>query len=654
MVLRVMVWSLLPLLFLLLALLPLLARAEDLSKTALDTPYYCVDAEVLAIFSPRLHCLRLGSEGGGADLDLLGGVGTHGVGAVQLQHAHELAAYQWLVRETRNPYRVDCSDPRVRLEYVPLLPLHWVAAPLGTAVQVGGPGNASFACSYAGLLHDIETYTLRRDRLRSSSNSAGAGEQRKLFSVAGTADLRTQMGVLGMSSDARRGPQYVSPPCGTLPPLCLYLCICLCFLSRTLTLAHLYHLTSHRYDAVTSFVTSLLLGHYERFPQCPDLLRRHWPGAIELPHLPLALFSNSNSGSDGSGGGGGTSTDTNANDYANADADEARDIEFLFVGRMWLFGPERVCSVRNAVAALASGPLRASVVVVNTTSTNQRQEQVVADPKLQRLYLRARFCLVAKADSYSTAALYDAVRAGCVPVLLSDWLLPALNWALPWRHLCVRVAEQDFLASPVAALRAVQQQHGHRLPELQQQLRRWAPLLSYAPTRFKHAETLLAQVGPYSFNADMSPPAAVDAVVVPALELLLHEALYHPGTTDTPKGSADPRQSGLTCETPYHCPLEQHLLPPLQLGLGGTGDERSFLCQNVHRLVGQYKMVYNQKCVRILWPLRPGHFKPFDLQRLSDDEKAFVTQFHRIGFSPSVYPYSHASLGGVVAAGDLP
>ena len=89
-------------------------------------------------------------------------------------------------------------------------------------------------------------------------------------------------------------------------------------------------------------------------------------------------------------------------------------------------------------------------------------------------------------------------------------------------------------------------------------------------------------------------------------------------------------------------------------GMKGESDQRSFLCQNVHRLVGQYKMVYNQKCVRILWPLRPGHFKPFDMQRLSEAEKAFVTEFHQIGFSASVYPYERASIGGVVAARDLP
>ena len=35
-------------------------------------------------------------------------------------------------------------------------------------------------------------------------------------------------------------------------------------------------------------------------------------------------------------------------------------------------------------------------------------------------------------------------------------------------------------------------------------------------------------------------------------------------------------------------------------------------------------MVYNQRCVRILWPLRPGHFKPFDLRYIEEGEMQFV------------------------------
>jgi hypothetical protein len=540
------------------------------AKVSLEVPYFCVDKAVLDVFAPRLACLGLGQG-----VDILEGLGSGKVGASELQHAQELVAFKWFVQELRNPYRVDCSDPRVRLEYVPLLPLHWISINMGDAVSVGNSSNSSFLCSYSALIRDIETYI----DLRKPSS-------RKLFAVAGTENLRTQMGVYGMSSNVRRGSQY---------------------------------------DTVTSFVTSVLLGHYERFPQCPDLLRKHWPGVLEIPSVPLSLFS----------------------DSSEQESDLRHlNVEFLFVGRLWLFGPERVCSVRNAVANLVRSPIADSVLVVNTTSIDQMK--MLPYKKLDELYSHSSFCLVTKADSYSTAALYNAVQSGCIPIIISDWLAPAFNWAIPWSRFAIRISEQDFLASPSAALIAVRKDYGEKLPELRQEMKKWAPLLSYATMSKAKTSSLHENLVHYTLSTPVDKTHNSDKVVVPALELFLFETLYHPGLGDTPQSSTDPKETGLSCETPYHCPLPDMLLPVMQLNTAQNGivDERSFLCQNVHRLVGQYKMVYNQKCVRILWPLRPGHFKPFDQQRLSDEEKEFVTKFHQIGYSPKIYPYESAELVG--------
>ena len=97
----------------------------------------------------------------------------------------------------------------------------------------------------------------------------------------------------------------------------------------------------------------------------------------------------------------------------------------------------------------------------------------------------------------------------------------------------------------------------------------------------------------------------------------------------------------LSCNTPFHCPPFAHIVPPFQyhgFERSGLTDLRSPLCQRAHGLIGMYKMVYFMGCVRILWPLRPGYFKPNVERALSLEEKAFVTKFHKIGFSPIVYP----------------
>lgn len=41
-------------------------------------------------------------------------------------------------------------------------------------------------------------------------------------------------------------------------------------------------------------------------------------------------------------------------------------------------------------------------------------------------------------------------------------------------------------------------------------------------------------------------------------------------------------------------------------------DRRSHLCRHNGRLIGGYKIVFFMQCVRILWPLQPGAFKPVD------------------------------------------
>jgi hypothetical protein len=93
-----------------------------------------------------------------------------------------------------------------------------------------------------------------------------------------------------------------------------------------------------------------------------------------------------------------------------------------------------------------------------------------------------------------------------------------------------------------------------------------------------------------------------------------------------------------------------------QIGTLSTSipDRRSYLCQNRPRLIGIYKIVYFMQCVRVLWTLNPGKFKPKDnVQRfvsqtvpqidqstdnndLSREEYDFIMAFHNITRHP--YP----------------
>ena len=65
-------------------------------------------------------------------------------------------------------------------------------------------------------------------------------------------------------------------------------------------------------------------------------------------------------------------------------------------------------------------------------------------------------------------------------------------------------------------------------------------------------------------------------------------------------------------------------------------DRRSHLCKHNTRLIGHYRLVFFMQCVRIIWPLQPGTFKPVDnvLKMnnvpigIGDEEKEFVLNYH--------------------------
>ena len=79
----------------------------------------------------------------------------------------------------------------------------------------------------------------------------------------------------------------------------------------------------------------------------------------------------------------------------------------------------------------------------------------VGPPTMRYTYLmgNARFCLVPRGRGWWTVRLFEAMFAGCLPVLLSDrYRLPA---AVPWDDFLIRWPSDRIDASLVAHLRAM-------------------------------------------------------------------------------------------------------------------------------------------------------------------------------------------------------
>lgn len=170
--------------------------------------------------------------------------------ALEYFRGHELLAYHYFIEYIHQNPHYQSNYMQAEMEYLPILPLHWRAVQLDQ-------------CSYSSFIEYlllIQSYLEQRDLyitssslLRSSTNQSFSNLRQTSsslatkFIIASTYNMRTMWGY-GMPSQQRKGPIYQS---------------------------------------MTNFVQNISVGHYERWPQCPDLLRKWWKYVIELPYLPI-------------------------------------------------------------------------------------------------------------------------------------------------------------------------------------------------------------------------------------------------------------------------------------------------------------------------------------------------------------------------------
>jgi hypothetical protein len=70
----------------------------------------------------------------------------------------------------------------------------------------------------------------------------------------------------------------------------------------------------------------------------------------------------------------------------------------------------------------------------------------------------SKFCLVIRGDNPASNSLFTAVKAGCIPVLISDWFLfyaPPFPTTLDLRDFSIVIAEEEFIQNPHAAIESL-------------------------------------------------------------------------------------------------------------------------------------------------------------------------------------------------------
>ena len=562
------------LLLILIQLLVLAHRCSSKSDTyttitPLAIPKYCIDTTSITIFSKRLSCL---SDTYSNDKALLSNPLVkefqllRNTNASEYTRSHELLAYLYYV-DSNNPYRVDCNN--ADMEYIPLIPIDWK---IGTSSLLP-------QCTYTAFIQDILAY-MKHVKTREKTIIPR-------FTVVSTFNFRTAMGT-GMPTQVRRGEAW---------------------------------------NTVSEFVMSVYIGHYERWPQCPDLLRKSWKHVIELPYIPLTSIFNINEKNP-------TSSSSillpqSMNDKTTLAFvstilnDKKKRITFSFTGRKLLWGPERICSVRTAINSIRekciSSSSSSSSLYKSLNVTIEKSYTKVDDDILD-ITKRSTFCIIGKADSYSTSSFYTALHSLCIPIVISDWYVFAFPSFIPWETFVIRIDEETFQKCPECSLQKIMeyyQQNPTKLDDMFSALLKWIGLISYEQVPY-NSLWRSSQQSLYHVNGHNNDNGNSNMVTVIPFELMMLEIKFVHNmfiNSTTSLTSSLPSFKFTKCESPHFCSsnkgwqvrsffdLHKYVIP----------DERSNLCKRVGGLIGHYKIVYFMQCVRILWPLQPGKMIKQDL-----------------------------------------
>ena len=119
------------------------------------------------------------------------------------------------------------------------------------------------------------------------------------------------------------------------------------------------------------------------------------------------------------------------------------------------------------------------------------------------------FCLVPRGDSPSSRRLFDAVSAGCIPVIISDDYTPAFQSALNYSRFSLRFPVDEVLADPCKMFEKLRMMDKETVTSLQDELKVAAQWLSYGPRQNLLLQGALPSSGP--IDLAMSAVAAAHA-----------------------------------------------------------------------------------------------------------------------------------------------
>ena len=155
--------------------------------------------------------------------------------------------------------------------------------------------------------------------------------------------------------------------------------------------------------------------------------------------------------------------------------------KFLFIGsfRVGVNGTVE-CPVRNALNAIKDDP----DVFLEETSlewdfVSKIKKRIVRGYETH--ILRAEFCFVPRGDTPTSRRLFDAMLAGCLPVIIADSIDVSLPFSsnIPYNDFAFRIPEQDWVQNPKAVLQQLKQVSAGEVEQRRASMANYAPFVDW-------------------------------------------------------------------------------------------------------------------------------------------------------------------------------
>ena len=163
-----------------------------------------------------------------------------------------------------------------------------------------------------------------------------------------------------------------------------------------------------------------------------------------------------------------------------------KTIQFLYIGSLRRTPVrEKLCEVGakepDVVMHVHGWEKRESSCQNRTTAANAVANPFLGSNDYPKLTLAAKFCFVPLGDTPTSRRLFDAIIAGCLPIIISDDIDRSLPFssAIPYNDFAFRIPEARWVEDPFAEVQKLREVGAEEIKRRREMMAKYAPSLDW-------------------------------------------------------------------------------------------------------------------------------------------------------------------------------